>query len=367
MLCLGGIPQPLYGHAIPCFDLSGTLVDHQTRKALPLANGLLRSLKEHGREAYIASRYSGPAALDIATKAGLAVSPDRVIHAGRRSEAVREIARREGVGENRIIVIDDKPDNLIDVRLHTEAAALGMLGSGRYSDRLGLICRDWDFPLAFTPVNLCEALGASIAWQDCQDYSPDHTGNTQRNSHKVDALVWLVAGLVHPMSPVAGETPWFDHRWVTSRLLEYFENASIDRLHEVLPPFWRRMALMLCDECMWKIHVRTVLMSAGVEDYDWAHPQNKAHEITSMLQASGYAASDPVQQALRQSIIEMLHGLLGCWVGGREWQNHLGKVFGGVAEFVSDADVARRLRGLDWGCEDSVRSLARQLESRWKV
>lgn len=108
-------------------------------------------------------------------------------------------------------------------------------------------------------------------------------------------------------------------------------------------------------------------MSAGVEDYDWAHPQNKAHEIAGMLNASEYAASHPVQQTLRQSIIEMLHGLLGCWIGSPEWRDHLGKVFGRVAEFVTDADVARRLRDLDWGCEDSVGSLARELETRWRV
>jgi hypothetical protein len=212
---------------------------------------------------------------------------------------VSQALKERNLGE--VLFVDDKPANLASVlsACGGEVRVVGFVGSGRYVPELSNWCRCHGVELALSPVDLFEGLKIrSDAFRWLFDSADKRTEAE---------LAGLIPGLDHPMSSISGETAFFDHRAVVTELLENRHLKNFD-------PLWRNIAWVTCNECLWKLLVRTVLLSLSLNVNEVLGTAYKHTEYTEALRSWVQKHRGiPLRPRFDQAVAAMEHGIQ--WIG----------------------------------------------------
>lgn len=248
------------------FDLSGTLIHHETRRPIPYMADVLRACARSS-DVYVLSRWSPDSSRvflmeAFGDEAGefLHGRADRVLCSKNKGLVASAAVAEKGY--ERCFCIDDRPDNLrsyLDIRSET-VVPIGFLGSCKYAgegpDRLAGFCMRNSIPLALSAIDLVEVIchltnqGFGVDLQ-----SPFEIG--------LDDAIMAIRGLKHPCSALAGETIAVDHRPPMSKLHDLLVRSDEALNLEVFERFWRALAWLRCDECIFKAASWSVIAAAG--------------------------------------------------------------------------------------------------------
>lgn len=207
-----------------CFDITGTLVHHESHRPLPLMPKLLHSLREEGWHLKVITTWDMETAQSLLAQQHPAAFPaDSIdIRTGHdKAQIVRQLLA-DDVDE--LVFVDDKP-------LHVEAVqrvedrrirAIGFFGSGKYAPEARRRFLKAGAHYALTAIDLAETLPTCLSHEF-----------TDLKHLTIDELVDLVPGLRCPLSSLAGETGSFDHRMIPALLFrrqeEWINDASVLR------------------------------------------------------------------------------------------------------------------------------------------
>ncbi|MBF0501967.1 MAG: hypothetical protein HQM09_17645 [Candidatus Riflebacteria bacterium] len=228
------------------FDLSGTILHHNTKRPLPLMPGLLKSLSYNGWSVDIVTDRSEACARLLLERAGL--DHPYPIHSSSFSSKGRIVkglidSHSDDTGVS--VFIDDRPRHLESVRKHCgdRVRVIGFVGSRLTSPELSRWCHKGKYDMALSPVDLFEGLGVC--------------GGGDLSKFSEGEIACLIPGLEHPMSSITGETANFDHRSILYELL--WQRNLTD-----YSPIWRNIGWITCSECLWKVLVETVLGARAI-------------------------------------------------------------------------------------------------------
>ena len=251
----------------PFFDLSGTLIHHETRRPIPYMADVLRACARSS-DVYVLSRWSPDSSRAFLMEAFgdeagefLHCRTDRILYSKNKGVVASAVVAEKG--DERCFCIDDRPDNLksyLDIR--SEAVVpIGFLGSCKYAgegpDRLAGFCMRHSIPLALSAIDLVEV----ICHLTNQGFGADLKSPFEIG---LDDAIMAIRGLKHPCSPLAGETFAVDHRPPMSKIhAMFFQSEAVLNL-EVFERFWRSLAWLRCDECICKAASWSVIAAAGL-------------------------------------------------------------------------------------------------------
>ncbi|MFO0822541.1 MAG: hypothetical protein U0792_05375 [Gemmataceae bacterium] len=278
---------------IACFDLTGTLVHHQTWQPIPLMPKLLRSLRERKWELKIVTSWGQEQAslrlVPIFAKSGLSPADVEVISGSHKRDCVLRFLER---APEDVIFVDDKPEHLEAVHTlrHPRLRIFGFLGSRKYAPEAGYTACRLGLPYAFTAIDLGERLNAS-AVSDVGDVA----------GLSLADLISLIPGLNHPWSALAGETAWNDHRRIPTTISQRRAELNSDQRDQI----WSSLAWVRCEECTWKWMAELAALECN-------------HELSgNPYQADEYTAAlvSAAPEVLRALINRLQRGFALMWSG----------------------------------------------------
>ena len=147
---------------------------------------------------------------------------------------------------------------------------IGFLGSRKYEPAISAECLRNNIELALSPVDLCETLNVGLNGDLCRKM-------------EVEDLIFLLPGLDHPLSSLAGETANFDHRVIFAALRD---NGFINK-DDIL----RNLGWITCRECFLKTIIEIVAASKGVEIGKIVTGEGKYKDYLEGLRMSGLKQS----------------------------------------------------------------------------
>jgi hypothetical protein len=279
------------------FDLSGTLLRYASDRPVPLMMDLLLALGGQEWIIGVVSRFSESHCKALLAKAGLDAAVAVVLSSQSSTKGMQVAdALRDGRYDE-CIFVDDNPENLESVLLACRPAVrvIGFVGSRRYTPELSQWCKHHDVELALAPVDLIEGLEAPV---DAHAALKNWSAEWQE-----DEITALIPGLDHPMSAIAGSTVHFDHRRILAELLEH-------RQPENYADLWFNIAWISCNECLWKVLVRTVLGSLEIDAEDVLGAAYKHWEYTEALKAFAKANSSvALRSGFDRAVATMKQGI----------------------------------------------------------
>ena len=228
------------GSRIACFDLEGTIVDHEWHKMLALMPELLRSLHDSGWDLKIVTAWGRAKAEEFlapvyyslglpASEVELLSSPDKAgCILGLLTSSVREI-----------VFVDDKPENIRAVAQlnNPRIRVFGYLGSGKYARDVRAACRQIGVAYAPTALDLAEQLGVPL--------EPDATCTRHLT---IDDLVALIPGLR-------------GRREVLAEILNRRNELSA----EVCRRIWKTVPWIQDERSAWWLMVNLALVECGID------------------------------------------------------------------------------------------------------
>lgn len=233
-------------------DLSGTLIHHETQRPVALMPELLASATRQGWTVMAISRYPLESIREMLRQLGLAESVEPLSSSGTTKGEVidRVLARRE---YEAAVFVDDKPENLESAKRLGQAGLriLGFVGSRKYVPRVSEWCYEHRTELALSAIDLAETLGIPLPL--------DTEADRWLGTYSANELADLLLGSDHPASATAGSSHIASHRAVPFLVLEGNRDLDYER-------FWKNLAWVGCRECSWKLLVRSVVRSMGLEE-----------------------------------------------------------------------------------------------------
>ena len=251
-------------------DLLGTVIHHRTERELALMGSFLRGLaSQHGWNITILTSFGHKHACQLVEHLDLPESVQIVSSAGTTKGLVIN-ASIHNIGDADYLYLDDKPKNLASVRdaCGKKVRVIGFVGSHKYTPAISEWCAHNEVELALSVSDLCEGLHV-----DCDAYGELVDSG---NKWTEDEISMLIPGLDHPLSPLAGETCYLDHRAAMHELLDNREIADYPRI-------WQQMAWITCGECLVKVCVRSVIKSIGIDHQKVLGSAYKYQEYLSAL------------------------------------------------------------------------------------
>lgn len=256
-------------HRLLLVDLSGTLMHHETKRPVALMPELLTSANNEGWSVFVVSRYPAEAIQSSLDQLGLSDMAVPVSSAGsNKGKVMAEIVGRHDAEV--AVFIDDKPDNLKSAAEigNRRLRVIGFIGSRKYTPALSDWCINNSVELALSALDLAETLRIPL--------SIDTDVDRWLDKYTPDEIADLLLGSDHPASAKTAETVVADHRAAPYLVLE-----SEDRVNYQL--FWQNLAWVSCRECTWKLLVRSVLQSMGLEEKSTLGSPYYDHEYVSAV------------------------------------------------------------------------------------
>lgn len=148
---------------IACFDLSGTLLEHEElRRPVPLMPAVLDGLAERGWGLKVLTRTTVSYAGERLDAADVEL-PAELMQVESKREALEEVLEDETVHE--VLFVDDNPrsvdaiSQIDDDRLRV----LGIVGSGKYCPELSIRCAQFSVQVALSAPDLAAILSVPLA------------------------------------------------------------------------------------------------------------------------------------------------------------------------------------------------------------
>lgn len=302
---------------VACFDVSGTLVHHVTREPIPLMPMLLHSAWQHGWYLKATTTWGKSAAKEFLTSVcGTGQIPAcaiEIVSSYDKTEYITRLLSEDP--ETRVFFVDDKPEHIEAARQIRDERlrVIGFLGTRKYAPVAGERCSALGIEYALTAIDLAERLQIPL---------PVGVMELHELRLPAEQVIDLIPGLHHPGSSLAGETGIADHRMVFAELSKRREEWV--GCKTLVNRFWRNLAGVKCDECMWKLMVHLALLQAGVDSKDVLGKANKAHEYTSALQSAPTDVRHQLHGCLRKGLDQMAAGMeeIGGKVAGQECDDY---------------------------------------------
>jgi predicted HAD superfamily phosphohydrolase YqeG len=277
------------------FDLSGTLLQYGKPKAIPLMPDLLSALDSQGWKIAIVSRFPLSQCKALLVEANVD-SPVTVLSSAGSTKGMVVARALQDTQYDEIVFVDDNPENLASVRQECQQAVrvIGFVGSRRYTPQLSRWCKHREFELALSPVDLIEGLRVHVDAGAAIFNSSDKWQESE--------VVALVPGLDDPLS-FNGETAYFDHRAILAELMDNRRLQDYESL-------WRNIVWISCNQCLWKVLVRTVLRSMSIDADHVLGAAYKHFEYTDALKKFARSnAAMPLRSGFDHAIVAMKEGI----------------------------------------------------------
>lgn len=246
------------------FDFLGTIIHHETMRAMPMLPFMIRRLQARGCRVVVLTSFEQGRAQRMAAQAGLA--GDLEIHSTQnRGQIVGQILRASPATE-RAYYIDDKPEGLASVLRAgldcLKGRILGFTGSRKHcateGEEIGIAlwCQRNRVPLALSPYDILCHLREDEAIENYAAEPPDLSP---------EELGLLIPGLAHPFSVSGGDA-------------EQALGVLVWNNRKDWTPIWENLGWIGGCECQCKIMIRSALLSLGMDAASILSAANKAHE-----------------------------------------------------------------------------------------
>ncbi len=281
-------------------DVSGTLIHHETGRAVPVMPELVSSAMEQGWDTVAVSRHSEKDIMSMLTSVNL---EERTAIRSSAGSTKGEVVRQE-VADRRAqiaVFVDDKPDNLggaLEVA-GDAVRVLGFLGSRKYTPELSTWCRNNRVELALSAVDLAEALSVPLSFEDGAE--------TLLSTYTPEELCAVLPGTNHPMSTQDGPKQMTDHQVPAEAILSALRSDPgsfpFDRL-------WEDLVWVACTQCMWKLLVQSVAGYLELDmETDLGNPYKDHEHVERLAGLIRRRPHLPIIQRMESAIDLMERGL----------------------------------------------------------